>query len=264
MRSSPRPLPSRPLLALAVLTVLAVTLAPAPAAALPVDVPIVNADFEADTIGTPGADQPTIIGWDTTAGGGDGIFRPTASDYPGGIPSGQNVAYVNLPGNRVAQTLTTALEGATRYRLSVEVGWNENDAFAGYILELRAGIHVLATQDTAVRPLQGQFVTAVLEYTSPVDHPGIGEALEIRLLSPGVQANYDDVRLTAETVGTCAETLLVPFFLVDRNDSNGTNTLFAVRNLTSAPGPSTSSTTPRPALCNGPTRRPSTPTRRSP
>lgn len=225
--------PLQPLFLLSLALVATLSTGPA-GASLPVDVPIVNADFEADSIASPGSDQPTITGWDTTAGGGDGIFRPTAGDYPQGIPSGQNVAYINLPGNRVRQVLTTPFEASTRYRLSVEVGWNQNDPFEGYVIQLRANGTILASQDSVVMPRQGEFVTAVLEYVSPVAHDDLGQPLEIWLLAPGIQANYDDVRLTAETLGTCAETLLVPFYLVDRSDAHGTNTLFAVRNLTGA------------------------------
>lgn len=211
---------------------LLVAIQPGTAEASTVSVPVTNADFEADQLPFPGADQPTITGWDTSPGGGDGIFRPTAGDYPGGIPSGENVAYVNLPGNRVAQVLTTVLEANTRYVLEVEVGWNENDPFAGYVVQLRAGGVVLAQDASSQTPAQGSFVTSTVVFTAGLGHPQLGQPLEIRLLAPGVQANFDDVRLTATAVGVCAEMLLVPAFLADTVAAAGTNALFAVRNLT--------------------------------
>lgn len=162
-----------------------------------VDVPIANPGFEADRL-SPGGIRTTITGWRTSPGGGDGIFRPTASDYPGGIPEGRNVAYVNLPGNIVRQTLTTPLRADTTYALSVSVGWNENDRFAGYIVQLRAGGTILAEDRSSLRPAQGTWVRTTVRYTSGASDPELGAPLEIRLLSPGVQANYDDVRLTAE------------------------------------------------------------------
>lgn len=211
-----------------------VALAPGTAARA-VEVPITNPGFDADALASPGDDQPTITGWDTTAGGGDGIFRPTVSDYPGGIPSGQNVAYVNLPGNRVHQVLTTPLEPLTTYVLEVEIGWNNNDPFAGYIVQLRAGGVLLAEDDSSRTPAQGTFLTSTVRYTSGADHPQLGQPLEVRLLSPGIQANFDDVRLSAVAATVCAENLLVPFYLVDKDDPGGTQTLLAVRNLTGDP-----------------------------
>lgn len=204
-----------------------------PAAANHQEVPIVNPSFEVDPL-APGADQPTITGWDTTAGGGDGIFRPTLSDYPGGAPDGLNVAYVNLSGNRVRQVLTTTLEAGTRYVLEVEVGWNNNDPFVGYLVQLRAGGDILAEDDSTQSPVQGTFVTSTVELIVDHGHPQLGEPLEIWLLSPGIQANFDDVRLTAEHVGVCSEIQIVPFHLADVAGGSGVNTLFAVRNLTDA------------------------------
>jgi hypothetical protein len=197
-------------------------------------VPVTNPDFEADALPSEGSDQPTIVGWDTTSGGGDGIFRPTASDYPSGIPSGDNVAYVNTSGNRVRQVLSTPLAPNTTYVLKVAVGWNGNDPFAGYTVQLQAGGTVLAEDTSSRMPDQGNWVTSIVRYTSGPDDPEIGEPLEIWLRSPGIQANYDSVELMAYPAirSVCSETLLVPFYLVDRENANGTNTLVAVRNLT--------------------------------
>lgn len=169
----------------------------APGAVAAVDVAIANPGFEADPLPLGGI-RRTITGWRTSPGGGDGIFRPTASDYPGGIPEGRNVAYVNLPGNSVRQTLTTPLRADTTYVLSVAVGWNNNDRFAGSIVQLRAGGTVLAEDRSSLRPAQGTWVRTAVRYTSGDSDPELGAPLEIWLLSPGVQANYDDVRLTAE------------------------------------------------------------------
>ena len=209
------------------------TLATGPASAV-VEIPIVNADFEADQLPAAGTNQPTIVGWVTTPGGGDGIFRPTANDYPSGIPSGENAAYVNLPGNLVRQVLPTPLAPNTTYVLKVSVGWNRNDPFAGYTVQLRAGGDILAQDTSSLAPEQGGWVTSIVQHTTGDNPPAIGELLEIRLLAPGVQANFDDVELTSypANANACTETLVLPFYLSDKNNPNGTNTLYAVRNLT--------------------------------
>ncbi len=173
-----------------------VLLAPGAAVAA-VDVPIANPGFEADPL-FPGGIRNTITGWRTSPGGGDGIFRPTAIHYPGGIPEGRNVAYVNLSGNSVRQFLTTPLRSNTTYVLSVAVGRRNDEAFAGYIVQLRAGGTVLAEDRSSLRPARGTWVRTAVRYTSGDSGPELGAPLEIWLLSPGVQANYDDVRLTAE------------------------------------------------------------------
>jgi len=160
-------------------------------------VPITNPGFETDLLRVGGI-RNTITGWRTSPGGGDGIFRPTASDYPGGIPEGLNVAYVNLTGNSVRQTLSTPLQPNTTYVLSVAVGWNNNDPFAGYLVQLLADGTVLAEDRSSLRPAQGTWVTSTVRYRSGDTEPELGAPLEIVLKSPGVQANYDDVRLTAE------------------------------------------------------------------
>ena len=195
MRRTPRCPDRTTVLLLLFALILSGILTARPAAAL--DVPITNPGFEADPLPVGGI-RITITGWRTSPGGGDGIFRPTASDYPGGIPEGRNVAYVNLSGNTVRQILSTPLEPNTTYVLSVAVGWNNNDPFAGYIVQLRAGGTVLAEDRSSLHPAQGTWVTSTVRYTSGDAEPELGAPLEIRLLSPGVQANYDDVRLTAE------------------------------------------------------------------
>jgi HpiC1 cyclase len=204
-------------------------------AARAITVPVANPGFEADVL-PPGGISYTIIDWDTSPGGGDGAFRPGADAYPGGVPEGQNVAYANLPGNRVRQVLTTLLEPNTTYRLQVEIGRRDQHPFAGYIVQLRAGGLVLAEDDSSLLPAPGTFMTSTVQYTSGASDPQLGTPLEIYLTAPGVQANFDDERLSATSAHTvCAESLLVPYYRVDKTDPSGTGTLFAVRNLTGDP-----------------------------
>jgi len=205
-------------------------------AATATSVPIVNPGFDADPLSPGSFDTINITGWNTATGFGQGIYRPVASDYPGGIPSPPNVAYSNGTGGRLWQVLTTQLEANTRYVLQVEIGRNNHDPFAGYIVQLRADDNLLVEDNSSQVPTQGSFVTSTVELVTGPNPDHLGSPLEIRLLSPGVQANFDDVRLTAEPVGEpCTETLVLPFYLSDKQNPSGINSLYAVRNLTGEP-----------------------------
>ena len=115
-------------------------------------------------------------------------------------PEGDNVAYVNLTGNRVRQVLAEPLEAETFYLLEVEVGDRLDDPFAGYRVQLLAGGVLLAESSSPTPPNDG-FVTSTVEYLASPTDPLIGQPLEIKLLSLGVQANFDDVRLKAIPTG---------------------------------------------------------------
>ena len=205
-------------------------------AAAVTSVPIVNPGFDADPLADGSFEVSGITGWTTAPGFGQGIYDPTASDYFDPIPSGENVGYSNSTAGRLSQVLTTQLEANTRYVLEVEIGWNNHDPFAGYIVRLLTNDDtLLAEDDSSQMPPQGRFTTSTLVFTTGADHPKLGQSLKILLTSPGVQANFDDVRLTAEAVGVCGEELILPFFLADTTSPTGTTTLFAVRNLTGDP-----------------------------
>ncbi len=165
----------------------------APLSAVPVSID--NPSFEADLL-CDGCLSHTITDWGTSPGGGDGVLNPTTSQYPAGvIPDGDNIAYVNLPGNSVRQILLEVLEADRTYTLEVEVGHRLDESFAGYQVQLRAGGDVLAEDDSTLSPAPGEFLTATIIYESTLEDPQLDQPLEIWLLSPGVQANYDNVRL---------------------------------------------------------------------
>ena len=175
-------------------------------------IPIVNPGFEADVL-PPGGILNTISGWLATSGGGDGVFHPTAAQYPSGVPEGVNIAYVNLSGNFVRQVLAEALQANTSYRLEVAVGRRMDEAFAGYRVQLLAGGVLLAEDNSSLTPAPGQFLVSTVNYTAGASDPQLGRPLEIALRSPGVQANFDDVRLTA---GTCLPDATTLCFFNDR------------------------------------------------
>ena len=199
-------------------------------------VPVVNPGFDADPLSPGDFATSGITGWDTASGFGQGIYRPLASDYPNGIPSAPNVAYSNSTAGRLSQVLTTHLEANTRYVLKVDIGWNNNDPFAGYIVQLRVNNTTILAQDNSSQmPTQGSFVTSTVELVTGPDPAGLGSPLEIWLRATGIQANFDDVRLEAEPAAPCTEDLVLPFYLADVGNPSGTNTLYAVRNLTGEP-----------------------------
>lgn len=167
------------------------------AAAVPL--PVANSSFEADDV-CNGCSSSSITGWNESPGGGDGVLDPSASDYPGGVvPDGDQVAYVNLPGNHVWQVLPSVLLANRTYTLQVEIGNRLDTPFAGYSIELRAGGVILAADSSSALPADGEFETATLQYVSSNLDGQLGEALEIWLLAPGVQANFDHVRLDEST-----------------------------------------------------------------
>jgi hypothetical protein len=212
-----------------ILLTLLIVPAPVEAAAIA----IVNPGFEADVLGEGGIAN-TITGWDTSAGGGDGAFNPTAANYPGGAaPEGQNVAYANLSGNRVRQVLSAALEAETTYTLRVEVGRRLDHGFPGYFVQLLAG-GVLLAQDDSLVPAAGTFLTSTVTFHAPAEHAQLGQPLEVKLLAKGVQANFDDVRLEAVRGpdAVCAAGTQVVDLATGRDaDSNGRDDNWTVTEL---------------------------------
>jgi streptogramin lyase len=173
-------------------------------------VPINNPGFEAQVLGDGGFLTTTLTGWTLSVPSQSGPYNPPAGAYPGGVvPEGQNVAYSN--GGTISQVLTQALVAGTRYTLTVRVGDRLDAAFPGYRVQLLAGGTLLA-EETAQTPANGTFATSTVDYDSMANDPRAGLPLEIRLVSNGIQVNFDDVRLTAETtVG------IVPGMAIDAN-----------------------------------------------
>ncbi|MCG8455780.1 MAG: LamG domain-containing protein [Holophagales bacterium] len=175
-------------------TLLLTTFLAAPGLAAPI--PIDNFSFEDDALPDGGVTS-TVTGWSSTAGGGDGAFDATAAEYPGGVPHGENVGYVNGPGNFLFQQLPAVLAPNTTYTLTVRVGRKMGSAFAGYRIQLLAGSEVLAEDDSTLSPAEGQFLTSTVVYKAVPGQAFLGDPLAIQLLAPGVQANFDLVQLDA-------------------------------------------------------------------
>jgi hypothetical protein len=154
-----------------------------------------------------------------------GVLDPAGSAlYAVAPPHGENVGVIFLmdnPNNQtnyasseagLRQTLTATLQTRRRYTLRVEVGNIANDvnapfAFAGfpnYRIDLLAGTNVLASDLNTLLPGEGRFLTSTVTVAIAASHPFAGQPLGIRLVNlnsaPGIEVNWDNVRLESSPV----------------------------------------------------------------
>lgn len=154
-----------------------------------------------------------------------GVLRPvTTTLYAEPVPLGQNCGVIFLMDNAqnqtffanieagMRQTLTNAVQPRTRYTLRVDVGNIANDVnapfqFAGfpnYRIDLLAGGNVLASDNNSLLPGEGRFLTSTVMVDVAAAHPFIGLPLGIRLVNlnsaPGIEVNWDNVRLAASAI----------------------------------------------------------------
>lgn len=150
-----------------------------------------------------------------------GVLNPNGSAlYFDPVPHGQNVAVIFLWDNTtnpaiffnlevgLRQTLTNTLRTHTRYVLRTEVGniapiaspWNFT-GFPNYRIDLLAGTNVLASDLNTLLPAEGRYLSSTVTLVTATTHPLAGQALGIRLVclnsAPGVEVNFDNVRLDA-------------------------------------------------------------------
>ena len=156
----------------------------------PVAVAVTNPSFEAQVL-ADGFASSSIPGWTIVDSGG--TFNPSAGEFTGGVPDGQNVAFSN--GGTIAQVLTEPLTAGTRYVLQVDVGHRQNVSLAPFSVELWAGGFLAGASTPA--PAAGSFATVTVTYDAPANSPLLGQFLEIRLISNGTQVCFDNVRLSA-------------------------------------------------------------------
>ena len=196
---------------------------------------IQNAGFEthflADNsfnVATPGPSGWSAYGTINHNNRSIGAVNPAGSLlYPGGAPEGRNVGVVFLmdnPGNQsqfagiesgLVQTLAATLQTNTRYTLTVEVGnmapdtSPNNNSFAftgfpGYRVDLLAGGQVIASDNNTLLPAEGTFLTSQFSLSIGASHALAGQSLGIRLVNlnaaPGIEVNFDNVRLDATAI----------------------------------------------------------------
>jgi len=151
---------------------------------------VVNPSFESNLL-ADGTWMYGAAGWTTT--GPSGTWNPISpgTQYLGGI-DGSNVAFSN--GGYFSQVLSDVLMAGNTYTLSVDVGRRLDYGFSGYAIQLLAGGSLLSSDSSAIL-VPGSFVTSTLTYSTDASNPLIGQVLEIRLVSYGLQTNFDNVVL---------------------------------------------------------------------
>ncbi len=140
-----------------------------------------------------------LPGW--SGGGAAGTFNPPEALFPGGVPDGQNTAWINVEG-QVSQTLSSRFEAGRIYHLSVDVGAPAGLQFPGYVIGLYANGQPVAEDRNSRTVPSGGFLTATLAATVSPASPAMGAPIEVRLGIPGSspdQVDFDNVRLTVES-----------------------------------------------------------------
>lgn len=147
-------------------------------------------------------------------------------------PEGQHAAIVFLGDDigggaaGLRQQLDATLMPNQRYTLSVQIGdiasgqgpppcdvfgFFNLDGFPGYQVQLWAGNQMLVEDDNTLAPLlsEGEFLESTIMVEIGADHDQLDEPLEIRLINlnqidtienPGIEVDFDDVRLTRECI----------------------------------------------------------------
>lgn len=218
-------------------TALSVAAALLPAVAIAAPITITNHSFE-----SPVAAPSTFVGgmasgptgWSVYNTGATnnlrffGVWNPTGSDsFVNFAPDGSNIGVVflqnttNLAEAGLLQALTATLQANTQYTLTVEVGNFAPSAqpipfnfsgFPGYRVDLLAGGVPIASDFNSLAPAEGFFETSTVSFTTGAVHANLGQQLAIRLVNlngPGIEVNFDDVRLDASAVPAPAAAALV-------------------------------------------------------
>jgi hapalindole biogenesis HpiC1 cyclase-like protein/PEP-CTERM motif-containing protein len=145
----------------------------------------------------PGA----IPGWINVAASGAFQPGPASNGYFNFLPHGPTTAYSNEATSPISQIVGTAVAGVT-YTLLVDVGIR-NDVFVSTpgLAQLTIGGVPVAT-GLGLAPAAGDWSTFTATYlATPADN---GMALGILLFNPGIagsQGNFDNVRLSDDTIG---------------------------------------------------------------
>ncbi len=147
----------------------------------------------------PGFNSPDALpGWSGSESAG--TFNPTAALFPGGVPDGQNTAWINVHGS-LNQTLAGKFQAGRHYRLTVDVGALSSVPFSGYVIGLYANGQPVAVDNNSKVVVAGRFATATVDVTLPAGSPAVGASIEVRLGIPGStsgQTDFDNVRVTVE------------------------------------------------------------------
>ena len=154
---------------------------------------VTNSSFEAQVL-SDGASTGALTGWTITGGTAAGTLNPGSAQYPGSaVTDGLNVAYSSGP--TISQVLTERVTAGTRATSS---RWTSATVSTKRCPRSRWNCGPAASSPAqSAQPANGEFATVTVAYDAPAGSPLPGQPLEIRLLSGGSQANFDNVRLTA-------------------------------------------------------------------
>lgn len=199
-------------------------------------IPITNPSFEAPALDDGTFNLTPPLGWGifddfgfvpqnpTFTTSSVNTHNPTNSEYPGGVPDGQNVGSVYLTQTPsvaavgLIQTLDAVVQPNTQYTLTVDVGnpagINEVGldltGFPGYRVLLLANDEVLAVDNNSLNIEDGKFATSTVSFTAAPGESFVGKNLGIILInsltSEGIEVDFDNVRLNAQAVTASAVT----------------------------------------------------------
>ena len=162
-------------------------------------IPIPNFSFETVSVADGSYSQNNVPGWNFT--GFVSTYNPTATEIPGGVPDGANVASV-AGGSTLFQTLSAQLQVNTQYTLTAGVGERTDIGAGGYVITLMAGGNVLAS-DSSQTLVSGSFVTSTLNYFAAAGDVNLGQTLTINIAAQGIggvntgQTEFDNFQLTS-------------------------------------------------------------------
>jgi len=199
-------------------------------------------------IANPSFEQPSVLGgqylvgpiagWTTSAGTEGGVLSPTAADYPGGVPDGHQVGWLNTAGS-VSQVLSDTLQANKQYKLTVQVGQRSIYQSLGvYAVQLLAGDQVLGSSSPV--PANGQFATAEVDYTALPGDALLGRPLQVVISKAatvsGEQLNFDMVQFQATAIPTPNNLVVVNPSFEQPATSGGQYLVGPITGWTTSPG----------------------------
>jgi hypothetical protein len=168
---------------------------------------ILNASFEqvSGTYGTNGVNghwtvgegSTGLAGWTYSGDGMYGNWAPAGGLYTASVPDGSYIG--SLHAGSLIQMLDWVVNANNVFTLSIDIGNRTDMAFPEYSVLLLAGDAVLASSG-AVAPGEGLFSTLTLSYTALEGDANLGQHLGIQIVSQGPHLNFDNVRMTNDSI----------------------------------------------------------------
>jgi hypothetical protein len=183
-----------------------------------------NPSFEADVLGcspsttcstfdtvsnwTGGTADPNGFTGPESVSGTFGVYKPSTTSYPTGIPDGVNVAYLftGSYSDSISQTLAADLLANDTYTLTALVGAPAGGpGCSGFNVSLLAGGNVLNSitgegEFTCVQETVGTFTEFTVTYTSPANPVGLGDPLQIVLEANGSGSSIEQAEIDFDKI----------------------------------------------------------------